>query len=411
MGHLLGTAPPRAYAASRMTSPASERTWTIVKRVERHDPGPAIAAFAIDAPLEGSRTPGAGLEIDGWVIGADTPVAAIQVRAESGDTPRHPLSGRRPDVANDYPAFPHAASSGFFFWHHLGIEPDSWSVAVEAVLPDGERRPLATVTGFTDREPCSPGSGHRLVDGPDFVIIGTQRGGTTSLHAFLNAHPHVVTPAKKELHFLTDRHGRGRDWYLGQFPAELPWGILTGEATPYALFHPLAPTRLQQVAPQAKLIALLRNPVDRAYSQYLMESARGDEVLSFRDALAAESTRLAGEEERLVTDPAYISWAHNHLSYVRRGEYASQLERWFDHFPREQFMLLRSEDLYQQPDATLDRVTAFLGLPPGETGHFTAHNRSSGPPLDAEIRARLARHFAPWNERLADLLGWDPQWK
>ena len=124
-------------------------------------------------------------------------------------------------------------------------------------------------------EPYVPSPGNRAVTAPDFVIIGTQRGGTTSLHAYLGAHPQVQTPATKELHFITDRYERGLDWYLGQFPAELAPDVITGEATPYALFHPLAPRRLREIAPAARLIALLRNPVDRAYSQYLLErSAR-----------------------------------------------------------------------------------------------------------------------------------------
>jgi len=252
--------------------------------------------------------------------------------------------------------------------------------------------------------------GNRVIAAPDFVIIGTQRGGTTSLHANLSTHPQVKTPATKELHFLTDRYERGLDWYLGQFTRELPPDVITGEATPYALFHPLAPQRLLKIAPVAKSIVLLRNPVDRAYSHFLLERSRGDETLDFTAALDAERERLDGEETRLVRDPASVSDPHKHASYVARGEYVRQLERWFDVFPREQILVVRSEDLYERSAETLSRVADFLAINRDVTIPFTAHNQTSGPPLDPAIRRRLSDHFAPLNARLADLLGWDPRW-
>ena len=245
---------------------------------------------------------------------------------------------------------------------------------------------------------------------PDFVIIGTQRGGTTSLHAYLSAHPQVITPATKELHFLTDRYERGLDWYLGQFPGELPPDVITGEATPYALFHPLAPRRLREIAPAAKLIVLLRNPVDRAYSHFLLERSRGEETLDFAAALDAELERLDGEEARLARDPAYVSDPHKHASYMARGEYVRQLERWFGVFPQEQILVVRSEDLYERTAETFARVADFLAINPDLNIPFTTHNQTSGSPLDPAIRRRLSEHFAPFNARFADLLGWDPGW-
>jgi len=249
-----------------------------------------------------------------------------------------------------------------------------------------------------------------VIAAPDFVIIGTQRGGTTSLHAYLSAHPHVSTPTTKELHFVTDRYERGLDWYLGQFPAGLPPSVITGEATPYALFHPLAPRRLREVAPAARLIVLLRNPVDRAYSHYRLERSRGDETLDFATALDAEPQRLEGEEARLARDPASASDPHKHASYMARGEYARQLERWLEVFPREQILVIRSEDLYEKTAETFASVAQFLGISSEVPIPFTAHNQTSGPPLDPAIILRLSRHFAPLNARLADLLGWDPGW-
>ena len=157
-----------------------------------------------------------------------------------------PLDVVRPDVAADYPAFRHAGASGFSAWASdrrprvRGEDrgrggPGEWR----------SRHPRRRFRSRRDRRAgCHKPPGNRSVTAPDFVIIGAQRGGTTSLHAYLSAHPQVRTPATKELHFLTDRHERGLDWYLGQFPASLSPGVITGEATPYALFHPLAPRRL-----------------------------------------------------------------------------------------------------------------------------------------------------------------------
>jgi hypothetical protein len=214
----------------------------------------------------------------------------------------------------------------------------------------------------------------------------------------------------KETHYLTDRFTRGRDWYLGLFPATLPPGVVTGEATPYALFHPLAAQRLRSVAPDAKVIVLLRNPLERAYSQYAMERARGDESLDIAAAFDAEPVRLAGEEDRLLADPTYVSHNHKHYSYVARGEYLRQLQRWRKAFPPDRLLVLRSEDLYAHPAETFTRVTSFLGIDSQVEMPFTVHNRSDAPPIDPALRKRLAEHFAPHNVQLAAQVDWDPGW-
>jgi hypothetical protein len=186
--------------------------------------------------------------------------------------------------------------------------------------------------------------------------------------------------------------------------------MLTGEATPYALFHPLAARRLREIAPEAKLIVLLRDPVNRAYSHYLLERTRGDEPLEFSAALDAEPRRLQDEEPRLCREPAYRSEAHKHFSYTARGIYAPQLERWFESFPREQFLLVRSEDLYQRTAGTYAEVTGFLGIDPELRARLRSTIRRRD--LLSTQRSEIAypTSFAPWNARLPDLLGWDPDW-
>ena len=390
---------------------AGRQLWVQVTAVERQQPDPErIVAFAIDSPRAGEEHRGAGLEINGWVIGRDAGVQSVRIVKNGEPGPVATLDVRRPDVAADYPELSQAELLGFSIWAPLNVDDGTPLIAIEAVLEHGAPVSLATIETSLLLATFGGDPDHSPVVGPDFVVIGTQRGGTTSLHAYLAAHPQVTLPRTKELHYFTDRFARGREWYLGQFPERVPVFGRTGEATPYALFHPLAPDRLRATAPDAKLIVLLRNPVDRAYSHYLMEHARGDEPLDFAAALAAEPERLAGEEAHLLADPDYVSWSHKHFSYLVRGDYAPQLARWFAPFPREQFLILRSEDLYADPAATYGRVLDFLDLEPAGSPSFTAHNRTEGPPLDPRLRDRLAAHFATKNAALADLLGWDPGW-
>ena len=147
---------------------------------------------------------------------------------------------------------------------------------------------------------------------PDFLIIGTQRGGTTSLYNYLLARPQIAAATRKEVHFFDNNFHRGIPWYRAHFPSLIQGDMaetirgqrfITGEASPYYLFHPHAPARAALVVPKAKLIVLLRNPVDRAYSHYCRMVKKGRETLSFEDALAQEEIRTRGEGQRLAADP------------------------------------------------------------------------------------------------------------
>ena len=223
-----------------------------------------------------------------------------------------------------------------------------------------------------------------LARGPDFLILGAQKAGTSSLFNYLCEHPAVEQPFKKELHFF-DRpavYRRGIDWYQAFFPktSNAGGGIksITGEGTPYYLYHPRVPALVARHFPKAKLIAILRNPADRAYSHYQMVVRRGtQEKLSFEDAIDAESERLDGVTERMLADDNYESAAHIHFSYLARGRYAEQLMRWAEYFPREQMLVLESDCLRNEQAATLAKVYEFLGIGPWEvsTQPFTTRVR------------------------------------
>ena len=247
---------------------------------------------------------------------------------------------------------------------------------------------------------------------PDFLIIGAQRAGSSSLFAYVCAHPSVAEPTHKEIHFFDNNWFRGLDWYRRYFPLRARMGgRITGEASPYYLFHPAAPGRVVETLPDVRLIAVLRDPVERAYSAYQLARRQGHETLEFEEALAREVERLAGEEERILADPRYASVAHRRFSYRTRGLYAEQLERWYERFPREQLLVVRSEDLFAEPEATLQTVFAFLGLERWSAAQYPALNQRPYSGMSDEARASLAAAYAEPNRRLGTLLGRELGWQ
>jgi hypothetical protein len=247
---------------------------------------------------------------------------------------------------------------------------------------------------------------------PDFLLIGGQRCGTTSLHRYLSAHPQVAMAFRKEVSFFDVNWPRGEDWYRSHFPSAYRLGNrVVGEATPYYLFHPAVPARVRAIVPSVKLVAVLREPVARAHSGYRLQRAIGMEPLGFAEAIAAEADRLAGEADRLLADPGYRSVAHRHFSYQARGLYAEQLRRWFAEFPREQLLVLRSDDLFSDPGGTLSRVHAFLGIDDRPAAAYpVAQNATRGDDLDPTTDALLRERFAEPNRRLWAVLGEDWGW-
>lgn len=244
---------------------------------------------------------------------------------------------------------------------------------------------------------------------PDFIIIGAQKAGTTTVYDNLLKHPQVMPADIKEVHFFDTHWQAGVNWYRAHFARRgemrAGQGAVTGEGSPYYLFHPLVAERVKQVVPQAKLIVVLRNPVDRAYSHYQHEVRRGREPLSFEQAIEAEPQRLAGELKKVLGDASYNSFALQHFSYVERGKYAEQLERWFAVFPREQFLVISSDELNKSFEATMQQVFGFLGLSGQQIDRPKRSNVGSYEKMSGETRVRLTELFKPQNARLEELLG------
>jgi hypothetical protein len=245
---------------------------------------------------------------------------------------------------------------------------------------------------------------------PDFLILGAQKAGTTALYAYLRWHPGITGPAWKEVSYFDRHYRRGGRWYRGHFPIRRGDRIV-GEASPGYLFHPLAPERVQATVPDVKLIVLLRDPVDRALSHYHHEVGLGREPLTFEEAIDAEPERTRGEEERLLREPDYFSHAWWDYTYLARGRYAEQLERWLAVFSREQLLVIPSDELAAEPGQTYGRALEFLGAPLHELDSYPRVYEQQYGGLEPETRRRLAEYFAEPNRRLYELLGRDLGWQ
>ncbi|WP_336921898.1 sulfotransferase domain-containing protein [Aquipuribacter sp. SD81] len=255
---------------------------------------------------------------------------------------------------------------------------------------------------------------------PDFVVAGAQRCGTTSLFRALAAHPDVVAPlpGKGVHHFDTaSAYVRGPEWYLGHFPLAAPartrtgGRARTGEASPYYLFHPLAAERIATTVPLARVVVLLRDPVERAFSAWKQERGRGFETEDFERALDLEPERLAGEEERIRNEPGYQSFSHQHHAYVARGRYADQLERMSSALAPGTLFVAETQDVLADDGETWDALLRHLDLRAWRPPEVPRANARPSTPMPDRLRARLESQFHDSDSRLAPFLGKAPSWR
>jgi hypothetical protein len=255
---------------------------------------------------------------------------------------------------------------------------------------------------------------------PDFIVIGAQKSGTSSLFAYLKQHPQIVRPIFKEPYFFDRHYHRGLHWYGCNFPARSTierrnerYGRrhLTFEATATYIFDSEVPGRIAKDIETRKFIVLLRNPVDRAISAYWHARRMGRETRSLDEALKFDLARYhaqiafeGGWGPRPVGPPP-------RPAYVRRGVYHEAVIRWQQVFSPENLLVLQSEAMFADPAAIMTRVFAFLGVTPGHEIDFEPHNVGRYDQTDADARRLLGSFYRPHNERLSALtgnaLGWD----
>jgi len=250
---------------------------------------------------------------------------------------------------------------------------------------------------------------------PSFLLVGGQRCGTTSLYRALLQHPSIVSATfHKGVNYFDVNYERGPRWYRGHFPLRRP-GTTTGplafDASGYYMFHPHAPRRIVHDLPDVKIVAMVRDPVERAYSAYQHELMRGFETEQFATALELEDDRVLPELERMLNDESYQSSTHRHQAYRRRGEYAQQLQPFISALGPTHVFVMESERFFEDPQHEYAGLLQFLRLAEVGTTRFDRYNARARSPLDEGLRQELRDHFASHDDALAGLLGRQPRWR
>lgn len=253
---------------------------------------------------------------------------------------------------------------------------------------------------------------------PDFLIIGVQRGGTTSLYHYLLQHPDVYGATTKQVEYFSNNYDKTTTWYRSHFPMRwrrtlherLDKPFVTGEASTGYMLIRTAARRAKKLLPDTKIIVLLRNPVNRAYSHYNHVVKNGKENLSFRKAVEKEQERIEGERQKTEQDPSYISSAYRTHTYLTRGKYTEFLRPWFEQYDREKMMILKSENLFQNPRDTTNKVFRFLGIQEHELKNYHQINNRKYDEIDDDLREELKAYYQEYNADLEELIGRDMDW-
>jgi len=285
------------------------------------------------------------------------------------------------------------------------------------VMGDQERKLLQTNVSLPARARRSinwrsrqmTSSGRAL---PDFVIIGGQRCGTTSLYEALSRHRDIVPSFRKEIHYFDIHHERGIQWYRANFPLRaLLRRRISGEATPNYLAIPEVPERMARVVPEARLIALLRNPVERAHSAWKLRTYERGETRSFARAVEDEITGAAPTWDG-VSDARQERWRRSkRFAYLDKSRYAEHLALWLEHFDADRMLIVQSEKLFAMPDETLRTIEDFLAISHDQGLGLPRVNYTRPSEIDTALRKDLVEHFAPLHNDLEQLTGQVFNWQ
>jgi hypothetical protein len=252
---------------------------------------------------------------------------------------------------------------------------------------------------------------------PDFIIIGAQKSGTSSLYSYLAQHPQLKSSTSKEVHYFDgglspeeDNFKKGEAWYRSHFPfkKDLAANQKTFEASPLYIFNPLVPARMFELIPKVKIIVVLRNPTERAISQYFHEKRLNMETMPIFEALQEEENRL----EHVIKNKDFKSHNFVHSTYKSRGMYKGQIERYFNYFPREQILIINSDDLFTNTADTLRQIFKFVGVDTKyKVENLQPRNVSSNrTKVEPHVYEYLNSYFQPYNEALYKFLGKNYKW-
>ena len=242
---------------------------------------------------------------------------------------------------------------------------------------------------------------------PGFLVIGAQKAGTSSLFNYLKQHPYISPPImNKELHYFDLHYKRGDRWYRAQFPFNHT-NKVSGEKSPYYLFHPLSPERAYEFNKNFRILVLLRDPVKRAYSHYNHEIENGREYRPFRVAVEQEINNVKKDHKKIMNSDINYSFTHQRYSYFMRGLYEEQLNLWLSYFPKESIYIQRSEKFFEEPQTVCSEIFQFLDLPDYKPNTKTRYNPGKYNPMKESDKFWLANLYKNPNIRLAKKYGVD----
>ena len=252
---------------------------------------------------------------------------------------------------------------------------------------------------------------------PDFIIIGSMKGGTTSLYYDICEHPCTIAAAYDEIGFFDSNFHLGLNWYRSMFPRKKQIedviqreGIaITGEDTPFYFWNPVAAKRIQKLLPNIKLISILRNPIDRAYSEYQDLFLRNSKPPPFETIIENE-INMQREGIGLITEKNFEVFNQEN-SLLLKGIYVDQLKIWTELFPKEQIITLSTEKLNSEPIATLESVFQYLNLPDYRIKNPQRQKQKKYLPMNPQTRKLLIDFFKPHNERLFKFIGKKFDWE
>jgi len=242
---------------------------------------------------------------------------------------------------------------------------------------------------------------------PNFLIIGAQKAGTTSLFNYLLKHPDIVDPLQKEINFFDKYYKKGLKWYKCWFPKKRKMiNKIVGESCPDYFFNPKVPERVANCLPQIKLIVLLRNPVHRTISHYFH-----NKKWHFNSEQLSLEERVNKEIEMIKSNQSYENQEKSTLySYLHRSIYVTQLERWFKYFDRKKILIINSEYFYKNPTETYKTVLEFLNVKPYTLSEFKKFNVGEYGNINQTIINKLEIFFNNYNEKLYELLNERYDW-
>lgn len=255
---------------------------------------------------------------------------------------------------------------------------------------------------------------------PEFLIVGAQRCGTTTLYRLLEEHPNVVRPTfSKGIGFFDLNYTKGMAWYLSHFPldrlaqARRParGPLKAFESSGYYMYHPDAAGRIAEDLPGVQLVVLVRDPVERAYSAHRHELARGYETLPFGEAIRREPERLRAEEAAVLQEPTLERFHHRHHSYLARGRYAEQVRRLRSAVGDERVYVMDADSFFTAPQTEFTALTDWLDLPRHVPTGVKPWNARPRDPMPTELRNELSDYFAPYDADLATLIGRQVSWR